>query len=179
MTTERTLKIWRPKTSGMGFELACVVLRPHRKLVSCLAGNPSGDEFCSTSNDKTWKMWRVMVSETGESSVACVHSNGFKDLKPSCCCFSSDGSVLAVVFQGSVLTLWSPQSGQLLRVVQAAAPSLKTVALAAVPSSPLFVGLVFGHSLWCADVLSMSIRWRLAIKVFDMCVCVRVFFFVK
>jgi WD40 repeat protein len=178
VTTERTLKIWRPKSSGIGCELACVVLRPHRKLVSYLAGSSTGDEFCSTSSDKTWKLWRVQVGEKGESSVSCIFSRGYKDLKPSCCCFSSDGSLLAVVFQGSVLTLWSPVSGLLLRELSVGSPSHKTVAVAAVPSSSLLVGLVHGRALWCLDVLSMSVRWRLSIKVFwrELCVDSNFFF---
>lgn len=176
VTTERTLKIWRPKSSGIGFELGCVVLRPHRKLVSYLAGNPVADEFCSTSNDKTWKLWRVNeAAESGDLSVSCVLSVKFRDLRPSCCSFSSDGSVVAVMWQGGVFTINSAKSGQVLRAVQVANPVQKTVAITAVPSSSLFVGLAFGQCLWCVDCLSMAVRWRLAIKVILFCLV----FFIK
>ncbi len=173
VTTERTLKLWRPKSSGIGYELACVVLRPHRKMLSALAGCLTRDEFCTTSNDGTWKLWRLFVNDQGETSVMCVHSRSFKGLRPSACCFSSDGSVLAVMFQGSVLTLWNPASGELLQVLSTVSPHLKTVAIAAVPSTPFLVGLVHGSTLWCVDVLSCSVRWRLAIKVTDMAVHAR------
>jgi WD40 repeat protein len=170
VTTERTLKLWRPKSSGLGYELACVVLRPHRKLVSSIAGCLTRDEFCSTSLDGTWKLWRLFVNDQGETSVACVHSRSFKGLRPSTCAFSSDGSVLCVMYQGSVLTLWNAVSGDLLHVLSVVSPYLKTVAVAAVPSTSLIVGLVHSAALWCVDALTCAVRWRLAVKVTDMAV---------
>lgn len=46
-------------------------------------------------------------------SWSCDFVGAYHGLVPKCCCFSADGSLLAVSFQ-EVVTVWSPASWELL-----------------------------------------------------------------
>jgi len=46
-------------------------------------------------------------------SWSCDFVGDYRGLAPECCCFSADGSLLAVSFQ-EVVTVWSPASWELL-----------------------------------------------------------------
>lgn len=48
-----------------------------------------------------------------EPSWSCDFVAAYHGLVPKCCCFSADGSLLAVSFQ-EVVTVWSPASWDLL-----------------------------------------------------------------
>lgn len=62
-STERTLKFWKQKKSGFGWELACMVLRPHGKRILGIAGSPVHNDICTTSSEGRWKLWRMISSE--------------------------------------------------------------------------------------------------------------------
>jgi WD40 repeat protein len=156
--------------------MACLVLRPHTKRINFICANPVKDEFVTVSNDKTWKLWRLFVNEKQETSVMCVHSQKFKGLQPKCCCLSSDGSVLIVMYEGGVMTLWDPVSGDLLKSL--ASPSAMTaVSIAAVSNSSLVVGLVSGECVWVYDLISCSTKYRLKVDAGDLAVHSRLPYF--
>ena len=168
---ERNLKFWRPSASQSGaYELACLVLRPHSKRITCLAANSVRDEFCTLGKDGSWKIWRLSVNQLGETSAVCSQSQEFKGLKPKCCTFSADGSLLAVMYYGSILTLWNPLHGTLLKVVATQGPYLNTVAIHSCPDSSLIVGMVPGEYVWVFDLISCRIRYRLRVDVADLAV---------
>lgn len=166
VTSERTLKFWKPKRSGFGFELACMVLRPHHKRLTCLAASSVTDEFVTSSHDNCWKLWRLFSDDYGATACSCVMSNSFKDMKPTACCFSNDGSIICVAYEGSLLTLWDAKSGDLLQLASTAAPHVDTVALLPIPSTTLLVGVSKGY-LWTFDLISCSIVWRIQVDVID------------
>ncbi len=64
VTPERTLKFWRFKDDGFGFDLACTVLRPHRKRIFALASCAGvNDVVCSISRDGLWKTWQLLNND--------------------------------------------------------------------------------------------------------------------
>lgn len=64
------------------------------------------------------RLWLIPRSPTltpadGGPSWSCDFVGAYRGLVPECCCFSADGSLLAVGFQ-EVVTVWSPVSWELL-----------------------------------------------------------------
>ena len=62
-----------------------------------------------------WKVitfFAISVSDE-EASWSCDFVGDYHSLEPKCCCFSADGSLLAVSFK-EVVTVWSPASWDLL-----------------------------------------------------------------
>lgn len=56
---------------------------------------------------------RPLTPADGGPSWSCDFVGAYRGLVPECCCFSADGSLLAVAFQ-EVVTVWSPVSWELL-----------------------------------------------------------------
>lgn len=55
----------------------------------------------------------TLTAADGGPSWSCDFVGAYRGLVPECCCFSADGSLLAVSFQ-EVVTVWSPVSWELL-----------------------------------------------------------------
>jgi len=120
LPTERKFKIWEFSDQHKNFSLQCVVDPPHDDTVCSLLFRPitttdGHNMIFSTSKDGTLKTWALNENEATDSKVDKIkktwqlHSIANYSSDKSCsrkACFSSDGSILAVLF--SEVTLWNP-----------------------------------------------------------------------
>uniref|UniRef100_S4RN03 WD repeat domain 75 n=1 Tax=Petromyzon marinus TaxID=7757 RepID=S4RN03_PETMA len=114
---EIQLKFWAFDVQQQSFVLNTTVAAPHDLDITavCFRRQPPGRETESTlvtcSLDGRFKVWtlaRDPEAAGGGVTWSCDFVGSFRKLPATTCCFSEDGSVLAVAF-GSVVTLWEPE----------------------------------------------------------------------
>eukprot|EP00063_Salmo_salar_P089359 XP_014064194.1 PREDICTED: neuron navigator 3-like isoform X5 [Salmo salar] len=108
---EINLKLWAYNEQTQSFVLNTTVTAPHEDQITamCFSPSPETTMLVTISFDGHFKAWLLADhSDTKEgASWSCDFVGGYHLLKPGCCCFSADGSLLAVGFQ-EVVTVWSP-----------------------------------------------------------------------
>lgn len=132
-----------PRCASCSFVLNTTIVAPHEAQVTDLRFSQAADSrttlLVSTSKDGHFKAWQtegkapfpalppsvvglwfslILLSPTlaaadGGPSWSCDFVGAYRGLVPERCCFSADGSLLAVSFQ-EVVTVWSPASWELL-----------------------------------------------------------------
>lgn len=72
----------------------------------------------------------TLTAADGGPSWSCDFVGAYRGLVPECCCFSADGSLLAVSFQ-EVVTVWSPVSWELLTTLSQPPNAIRSDIIAA------------------------------------------------
>eukprot|EP00210_Caulerpa_lentillifera_P000941 g911.t1 len=88
------------------YELNSEILDPHKGDIAALCYSPVDDVAVSTSRKGKFKIW-TPCSRDKQSTWRCKTIGSYKDLPLGECCFSSDGSVLAIAHPLGVV-LWDP-----------------------------------------------------------------------
>lgn len=129
--------------TSCSFVLDTTIVAPHEAAVTdmcfCQASDSQTTLLLSASKDGRFKAWQLATQTEGKAdtnqqlwlrlwliprsptltpadggpSWSCDFVGAYRGLVPECCCFSADGSLLAVGFQ-EVVTVWSPISWELL-----------------------------------------------------------------
>ncbi|XP_034741883.1 WD repeat-containing protein 75 [Etheostoma cragini] len=117
---ELNLKLWAFDEQTQSFVLNTTISAPHEARITatcfCQASDSQTTMLVSTSKDGHFKAWQLAAPAPTEDegpSWSCDFVGAYHGLVPECCCFSADGSLLAVSFQ-EVVTVWSPASWELL-----------------------------------------------------------------
>ncbi|XP_010878095.1 WD repeat-containing protein 75 [Esox lucius] len=165
---EINLKLWSYDEQTQSFVLNTTVTAPHEDQITAMCFSPSPETtlLVTTSLDGHFKAWLLADhSDTEESaSWSCDFVGGYHLLKPGCCCFSADGSLLAFGFQ-EVVTVWSPTSWELLTTLSQPPGAVRDLCFGRLSCSKYLLGTSTKNQLCCWNLLTCSLEWNTPMDV--------------
>jgi len=115
---QQILKFWkRVKGKGLfgAFELATEVRQPHERPVVDVLFGPGGKMCVTAARDSTFKVWTL--KDSAKDDWQCRSVGFFRKTPISCISLSDDGSLLVLVYEGNLITLWDPMENALIKVL--------------------------------------------------------------
>uniref|UniRef100_A0A674BY57 WD repeat domain 75 n=1 Tax=Salmo trutta TaxID=8032 RepID=A0A674BY57_SALTR len=165
---EINLKLWEYDKLTQGFVLNTTVTAPHEDRITAMFFSPSPETtmLVTTSLDGHFKAWLLADhSDTkAEGFWACDFVGGYHLLKPGCCSFSADGSLLAVGFQ-EVVTVWSTASWELLTTLSQPPGAIRDLCFGRLSCSKYLLGTSTKNQLCCWNLLTCSLEWSTPMDV--------------
>uniref|UniRef100_A0A8C8I9M3 WD repeat-containing protein 75 second beta-propeller domain-containing protein n=1 Tax=Oncorhynchus tshawytscha TaxID=74940 RepID=A0A8C8I9M3_ONCTS len=168
---EINLKLWAYDEQTQSFMLNTTVTAPHEDQITamCFSPSPETTMLVTISFDGHFKAW-LYCSLTHDSANqaegacwSCDFVGGYHHLKPGCCCFSADGSLLAVGFQ-EVVTVWSP-SWELLTTLSQPPGAIRDLCFGRLSCSKYLLGTSTKNQLCCWNLLTCSLEWSTPVDV--------------
>uniref|UniRef100_A0A673YGT6 WD repeat domain 75 n=1 Tax=Salmo trutta TaxID=8032 RepID=A0A673YGT6_SALTR len=156
---EINLKLWAYNEQTQSFVLNTTVTAPHEDQITamCFSPSPETTMLVTISFDGHFKAWLL------GASWSCDFVGGYHLLKPGCCCFSADGSLLAVGFQ-EVVTVWSP-SWELLTTLSQPPGAIRDLCFGRLSCSKYLLGTSTKNQLCCWNLLTCSLEWSTPVDV--------------
>uniref|UniRef100_A0A672QVC1 WD repeat-containing protein 75-like n=1 Tax=Sinocyclocheilus grahami TaxID=75366 RepID=A0A672QVC1_SINGR len=110
---EFVLKLWAYDERTQSFVLNTTITAAHtdRIISMCFSSSEETTMLVTTAEDGQFKAWCQGADD--QSFWSCEFVGSYHNLKPTNCSFSADSSLLAVNFQ-EVITIWSPDTWELL-----------------------------------------------------------------
>uniref|UniRef100_A0A8C7FY14 WD repeat domain 75 n=1 Tax=Oncorhynchus kisutch TaxID=8019 RepID=A0A8C7FY14_ONCKI len=164
---EITLKLWAYDELTQSFVLNTTVTAPHEDQITAMFFSPSPETtmLVTTSLDGHFKAWLLADhSDANEGFWACDFVGGYHLLKPGCCSFSADGSLLSVGFQ-EVVTVWSPASWELLTTLSQPPGAIRDLCFGRLSCSKYLLGASTKNQLCCWNLLTCSLEWSTPMDV--------------
>ncbi|XP_063070042.1 WD repeat-containing protein 75 [Engraulis encrasicolus] len=178
------LKLWLYDTKTQSFSLNTTVAAAHNDRIKALCFCPDAQTtlLVTTSKDGHFKAWllgketdtqdeqdiKEKVGEGGkdavEASWSCDFVGSYHGLQPGSCCFAADGSLLAVGF-GEVITLWSPESWELLSTLCLPPGDIRDLCFGNQSCSKYLLSTTTKNMLCCWNLLTCSLEWSTAMDV--------------
>jgi NET1-associated nuclear protein 1 (U3 small nucleolar RNA-associated protein 17) len=168
------LKFWRVirDQQGTTFSLNTRIDQPHKSRVTCVAFHPTRALCVTSSIDRTFKVWRREAKPApprpaGSDAPApaaqeywLCQSVGFYRHEPiNHVAFSPDGSILSVC-SGATISLWDPETMQLLRTLSVSTSEQETLrASHFVPGSPCLIAHT-STSIMVWNLLTLQLWWQ-------------------
>uniref|UniRef100_A0A4W5RH46 WD repeat domain 75 n=1 Tax=Hucho hucho TaxID=62062 RepID=A0A4W5RH46_9TELE len=165
---EINLKLWAYDKLTQSFVLNTTVTAPHEDRITGMFFSPSPETtmLVTTSLDDHFKAWLLADhSDTkAEGFWSCDFVGGYHLLKPGCCSYSADGSLLAVGFQ-EVVTVWSPASWELLTTLSQPPGAIRDLCFGRLSCSKYLLGTSTKNQLCCWNLLTCSLEWSTPMDV--------------
>uniref|UniRef100_A0A8C4NUT7 WD repeat domain 75 n=1 Tax=Dicentrarchus labrax TaxID=13489 RepID=A0A8C4NUT7_DICLA len=168
---ELNLKLWAYDEQTQSFVLNTTISAPHEAQITamcfCHAADSQTTMLASTSKDGHFKAWQLAAQAHTEDegpSWSCDFVGAYHDLVPECCCFSADGSLLAVSFQ-EVVTVWSPASWELLTTLSQPPGAIRDLCFGRLSCSKYLLGTSANNLLCCWNLLTCSLEWSTSMDV--------------
>ncbi|XP_041663173.1 WD repeat-containing protein 75 isoform X2 [Cheilinus undulatus] len=168
---ELNLKLWAFDEQTQSFVLNTTISAPHEDQITamcfCHAADSQTTMLVSASKDGHFKAWQLTAAAHTEdegSSWSCDFVGAYHSLVPECCCFSADGSLLAVSFQ-EVVTVWSPASWELLTTLSQPPGAVRNLCFGRLSCSKYLLGTTAGNLLCCWNLLTCSLEWSTSMDV--------------
>uniref|UniRef100_A0A8C7GIP0 WD repeat domain 75 n=1 Tax=Oncorhynchus kisutch TaxID=8019 RepID=A0A8C7GIP0_ONCKI len=165
---EINLKLWVYDEQTQSFMLNTTVIAPHEDQITamCFSPSPETTMLVTISFDGHFKAWLLADhsdTKAEGASWSCDFVGGYHHLKPGCCCFSADGSLLAVGFQ-EVVTVWSP-SWELLTTLSQPPGAIRDLCFGRLSCSKYLLGTSTKNQLCCWNLLTCSLEWSTPVDV--------------
>ncbi|XP_014019725.1 WD repeat-containing protein 75 isoform X1 [Salmo salar] len=165
---EINLKLWAYNEQTQSFVLNTTVTAPHEDQITamCFSPSPETTMLVTISFDGHFKAWLLADhsdTKAEGASWSCDFVGGYHLLKPGCCCFSADGSLLAVGFQ-EVVTVWSP-SWELLTTLSQPPGAIRDLCFGRLSCSKYLLGTSTKNQLCCWNLLTCSLEWSTPVDV--------------
>ncbi|XP_061698406.1 WD repeat-containing protein 75 [Syngnathoides biaculeatus] len=170
---ELNMKLWTFDDQTQSFVLDTTVSDPHEAQITAMCFSPAATDhhtatLISVSNDGHFKAWQEMPppthSEDEGTAWACEFVGSYHSLTPRCCCFSADGSLLAVGFQ-EVVTVWSLATWELRTTLSQPPGEVRNLCFGQLSCSKFLVGTTEKNLLCCWNLLTCSLEWRTSMDV--------------
>ncbi|KAF3695152.1 WD repeat-containing protein 75 [Channa argus] len=161
---ELNLKLWEFDEQTQSFVLNTTISAPHEAQITAMCFCQTTDSqttmLISTSKDRHFKVWQLAPAQTEDEgpSWSCDFVGAYHGLVPECCCFSADGSLLAVSFQ-EVVTVWSPASWELLTTLSQPPGAIRSLCFGRQSCSKYLLGTTAKNLLCCWNLLTCSLEW--------------------
>uniref|UniRef100_A0A6Q2XCS6 WD repeat-containing protein 75 second beta-propeller domain-containing protein n=1 Tax=Esox lucius TaxID=8010 RepID=A0A6Q2XCS6_ESOLU len=153
---EINLKLWSYDEQTQSFVLNTTVTAPHEDQITAMCFSPSPETTLLVTTSLDGGLFQQQ-----SASWSCDFVGGYHLLKPGCCCFSADGSLLAFGFQ-EVVTVWSPTSWELLTTLSQPPGAVRDLCFGRLSCSKYLLGTSTKNQLCCWNLLTCSCK----------CVCV-------
>uniref|UniRef100_A0A4W5RPH0 WD repeat domain 75 n=1 Tax=Hucho hucho TaxID=62062 RepID=A0A4W5RPH0_9TELE len=162
---EINLKLWAYDKLTQSFVLNTTVTAPHEDRITGMFFSPSPETtmLVTTSLDDHFKAW-LLPDGQAEGFWSCDFVGGYHLLKPGCCSYSADGSLLAVGFQ-EVVTVWSPASWELLTTLSQPPGAIRDLCFGRLSCSKYLLGTSTKNQLCCWNLLTCSLEWSTPMDV--------------
>ncbi|KAG7501668.1 WD repeat-containing protein 75 [Solea senegalensis] len=168
---ELILKLWAFDEQTQSFMLNTTISSPHEAQITamclCHVTDSQTTMLVSTSKDGHFKVWQVAApahTEDEGPSWSCDFVGSYHGLVPARCCFSTDGSLLAVSFK-EVVTLWSPSSWELLTTLSQPPGAIRDLCFGRLSCSKYLLGTTENRLLCCWNLLTCSLEWSTAMDI--------------
>ncbi|KAM6954766.1 WD repeat-containing protein 75 [Lycodopsis pacificus] len=168
---ELNLKLWAFDEQTQSFVLNTTVSAPHEARITamcfCQATDSQTTMLVSASKDGHFKAWQLPRSAHAEDegpSWSCEFVGAYHGLVPECCCFSADGSLLAVSFR-EVVTVWSPASWELLATLSQPPKAIRNLCFGRLSCSKYLLGTTANNLLCCWNLLTCSLEWSTSMDI--------------
>uniref|UniRef100_A0A8C5E1L5 WD repeat-containing protein 75 second beta-propeller domain-containing protein n=1 Tax=Gouania willdenowi TaxID=441366 RepID=A0A8C5E1L5_GOUWI len=176
---ELNLKLWAFDDQTQSFVLNTTISAPHENRITALCFSPATDSqtttvLVSSSKDGHFKAWQLAAHTEGRDGKAigdllcpcwsCDFVGAYHGLVPSCCCFSADGSLLAVSFQ-EVVTVWSSASWELLTTLSQPPGDIRDLCFGQLSCSKYLLGTSTSNLLLCWNLLTCSLEWSTSMDI--------------
>lgn len=164
---ELNLKLWAFDEQTQSFVLNTTVSAPHEDRITDLSFSPDQTTLLvSCSRDGCFKAWALAAPtdvEDESPSWSCDFVGSYHSLAPQCCCFSADGSLLAVGFR-EVVTVWSTASWELLTTLSQPPGEIRNLCFGRLSCSKYLLGTTTKNQLCCWNLLSCSLEWSTSME---------------
>uniref|UniRef100_A0A668AAM0 WD repeat domain 75 n=1 Tax=Myripristis murdjan TaxID=586833 RepID=A0A668AAM0_9TELE len=166
-TLELNLKLWAYDEQTQSFVLNTTVSGPHEARITAMCFCHTADSqttmLVSASQDGHFKAWQLAAVCEGPF-WSCDFVGAYHSLVPECCCFSADGSLLAISFQ-EVVTVWSPASWELLTTLSQPPGAIRDLCFGRQSCSKYLLGTTAKNLLCCWNLLTCTLEWSTSMDV--------------
>ncbi|XP_072541570.1 WD repeat-containing protein 75 [Salminus brasiliensis] len=165
---EFALKLWGYNETAQSFELNTTITAAHQDRITSLCFSPSTETtmLVTAAKDGQFKVWLLVPdSETQkeQASWSCDYVGSYHGLRPTNCCFSSDGSLLAVSFE-EVVTVWCSDTWGLLTTLCQPPGPIRDLCFGRLSCSKYLLATTT-KNLLCWNLLTCSLEWSTPMDV--------------
>ncbi|KAM6945905.1 WD repeat-containing protein 75 [Aplochiton taeniatus] len=168
---EINLKLWAYDEQTQSFVLNITVSAPHEHRLTAMCFSPAMEGgaamLLTAGQDGQFKAWLLADQPDNKeegASWSCDFVGSYHSLEPRCCCFSADGSLLAVSFQ-EVITVWNPASWDLLTTLSQPPGAVRDLCFGRFSCSKYLLGTTAKNQLCCWNLLTCSLEWSTSADV--------------
>nr|XP_023670540.1 WD repeat-containing protein 75 isoform X1 [Paramormyrops kingsleyae] len=164
-----SLKLWAFSDAAHSFQLNTTIYMPHEGHICSMCFRDGGETttLVTTGRDGHFKAW-VLAEDTDTQGISshwsCEFVGDYHLLTPSACCFSADGSLLAVSFR-EVVTVWRPGTWELLATFSQPPGDIRDLCFGRLGCSKFLLGTTTEGVLCCWNLLTCSVEWSTALDV--------------
>ncbi|XP_036441207.1 WD repeat-containing protein 75 [Colossoma macropomum] len=165
---EFSLKLWGYNEKAQSFELNTTITTAHQDRITYMCFSPSTETtmLVTTAWDNQFKVWLLgpdSDTQKEQASWSCDYVGSYHGLQPTNCCFSSDGSLLAVSFK-EVVTIWSSDTWGLLTTLCQPPGPIRELCFGRLSCSKYLLGTT-AKNLFCWNLLTCSLEWSTPMDV--------------
>ncbi|XP_053554576.1 WD repeat-containing protein 75 [Bombina bombina] len=165
---EMQLKLWQYKDESQSFVLNTTINMPHTDQITSLCfsnGDDSEKDFptlVSTGKDGCFKVW--MLTDNSDiykqrSGWTCDFVGSYHRNMATNCCFSEDGSLLAVSFE-EVITIWESNTWDLKHTFCQPPGKIRNLCFGKLSCSKYLLASTDNGFLSCWNLLTCALVWR-------------------
>ncbi|MBN3308424.1 WDR75 protein, partial [Amia calva] len=163
---EIILKIWAYDDQTQSFVLNTTITAPHEDRITALCFCNSNDAtmLVTTAKDGHFKAWLLGDDSSQGVCWSCDFVGSYHSLKATNCCFSADGSLLAVSFQ-EIVTIWNPDSWDLVCTFCQPPGEIRDLCFGRLSCSKYLLGTTTSNLLCCWNLLTCTLEWSVTLNV--------------
>lgn len=165
---ESSVKFWHWNNEKHTYDLSTQYNLKNKNKVKALAYHPKEDICVTIDTHGHFKLWKLFENPKKDSSDSdelrwgCYSVGYYKNSGARACCFSADGSILAISY-GSVITLWNPYNDSLLTTLSYPPSHEYITHLSFMQNIPYLVSITKCR-IFVWDVTSCKLVWSLLIN---------------
>lgn len=168
---ELQMKLWNYSKKTQGFVLNTKISMPHDDHITALCFNNAENYekpiLVTASRDGHFKVW-VLTDDSDIYKKAigwtCDFVGSYHKYQATNCCFSEDGSLLAVSFE-EIVTIWDSETWELKCTFCQRAGKIRHLCFGRLTCSKYLLGTTENNLLCCWNLLSCSMQWSAKLNV--------------
>nr|XP_020658546.1 WD repeat-containing protein 75 isoform X1 [Pogona vitticeps] len=170
---ELQMKLWAYDEQAQSFTLNTRINMPHEDCVTGLCFRCTDESENATptlvtaSRDGHFKVWMLLVDNEDENESitwACDFVGSYHHYRATNCCFSEDGSLLAVSFD-EIVTLWDSETWDLKCTFCHPPGMIQNLCFGRLSCSKYLLGSTSTGFLCCWNLLSCTMEWSAQLNV--------------
>ncbi|XP_066201661.1 WD repeat-containing protein 75 [Saccopteryx leptura] len=168
---ELQMKLWTYNKKTQGFVLNTKVNMPHEDHITalcfCNAEKYETPTLVTASKDGHFKVWILTDdSDIYKEAVGwtCDFMGSYHKYQATNCCFSEDGSLLAVSFE-EIVTMWDSETWELKCTFCQRAGNIRHLCFGRLTCSKYLLGATENGILCCWNLLSCALEWSTKLNI--------------
>nr|AAI68428.1 LOC734119 protein [Xenopus tropicalis] len=165
---EMQMKFWEYQDKSQSFVLNTIISRPHEDHITSLCfrdGVSSAKDsptLVTTGKDGIFKVWVLNNNYDiykQSNSWCCDFVGSYHKNKATNCCFSEDGSLLAVSFD-EIITVWESSTWDLKQTFCQPPGKIRNLCFGRMSCSKYLVASTNDGFIYCWNLLTCALEWR-------------------